>query len=219
MRNALIFSHEEISDGLSQSLMGQPVHGLCAHGKQAPCQVVFTLRATFETAHALFNAPHQRLVVAGFEVQALHEAEGAPVAAMTNALRAVHGQQRAGQLGAILAVIWEFRAKVLGVVVGLPSDPNAQRFTFNLLLAFMPAVVLGVIFADVIHHYLFNPITVATALVVGGLIILWVFGAGSLMWRLRNPVRDAVRRIPLNWPTGGYGPNTSKTCPPVKRNW
>jgi len=77
------------------------------------------------------------------------------------------------QLGAILAVVWEFRRKILDVVTGLPTQPSARRFTANLLIAFMPAVVLGVIFSDLIHHYLFNPITVATALVVGGIIMLW----------------------------------------------
>ncbi|WAJ39797.1 undecaprenyl-diphosphate phosphatase [Pseudomonas sp. GOM7] len=77
------------------------------------------------------------------------------------------------QLGAILAVMWEFRARVFGVVVGLPRERKAQRFTFNLLLAFIPAVIFGLAFADLIEHWLFNPITVATALIVGGLIMLW----------------------------------------------
>ncbi|MDN7139980.1 undecaprenyl-diphosphate phosphatase [Pseudomonas sp. JQ170] len=77
------------------------------------------------------------------------------------------------QLGAILAVVWEFRRKIFEVVLGLPKERQAQRFTANLLIAFLPAVVLGVLFADVIHHYLFNPITVALALVVGGVIMLW----------------------------------------------
>lgn len=77
------------------------------------------------------------------------------------------------QLAAILAVVWEFRRKILDVVFGLTSEPTARRFTGNLLLAFMPAVVLGVLFADLIHEYLFNPITVAAALVVGGFIMLW----------------------------------------------
>ena len=77
------------------------------------------------------------------------------------------------QLGAILAVVWEFRRNILDVVTGLPTQRNAQRFTVNLLIAFLPAVVLGVIFADLIHHYLFNPITVATALVIGGIVMLW----------------------------------------------
>jgi undecaprenyl-diphosphatase len=77
------------------------------------------------------------------------------------------------QLGAILAVVWEYRRKILDVVVGLPKQAEAQRFTANLLIAFFPAVILGVAFADVIHAYLFNPITVAVALVVGGVIMLW----------------------------------------------
>ncbi|MDH4585321.1 undecaprenyl-diphosphate phosphatase [Pseudomonas sp. BN415] len=77
------------------------------------------------------------------------------------------------QLAAILAVVWEYRRKIFDVVVGLPTQRGARRFTLNLVVAFFPAVVLGVAFADVIHHYLFNPITVASALVVGGVIILW----------------------------------------------
>lgn len=77
------------------------------------------------------------------------------------------------QLGAILAVVWEYRRKILEVVFNVPRQAQAQRFTRNLLIAFMPAVVLGVAFSEQIHHYLFNPITVAAALVVGGVIILW----------------------------------------------
>ncbi|MGE8500074.1 MAG: undecaprenyl-diphosphate phosphatase [Pseudomonas sp.] len=77
------------------------------------------------------------------------------------------------QLAAILAVVWEYRRKILEVVVGLPKEQQAQRFTGNLLIAFCPALVLGVAFADLIHEYLFNPITVATALVIGGVIMLW----------------------------------------------
>lgn len=77
------------------------------------------------------------------------------------------------QLGAILAVVWEFRAKILAIVTGLPTQRNAQRFTVNLLIAFLPAVVLGVIFADKIHEYLFNPLTVAVALVLGGFVMLY----------------------------------------------
>jgi undecaprenyl-diphosphatase len=77
------------------------------------------------------------------------------------------------QLGAILAVMWEFRQRIFGVVRGLPSEPQAQRFTFNLLLAFIPAVILGLAFADLIEHWLFNPITVATALIIGGIVMIW----------------------------------------------
>jgi len=77
------------------------------------------------------------------------------------------------QLGAILAVVWEFRRKIIDVIVGLPRQREAQRFTVNLMVAFFPAVILGVAFADAIHEYLFNPITVAMALVIGGVIMLW----------------------------------------------
>lgn len=78
------------------------------------------------------------------------------------------------QLGAILAVCWEYRRKLADTVRGLPSDPGAQRFALNLAIAFVPAAVLGALFHGAIKEVLFAPVPVATALVVGGLIILWV---------------------------------------------
>src|ERR1700712_3665702 len=77
------------------------------------------------------------------------------------------------QLGAILAVVWEFRRKIMEIITGLPPQCYAQCFTLNVFIAVLPAVVLGVIFADLIHEYLFNPITVAVALVLGGFVMLW----------------------------------------------
>lgn len=77
------------------------------------------------------------------------------------------------QLGAILALMWEYRQKIFTVTQQLPHNPQAQRFASNLVVAVIPAVVLGFLFSDVIHAYLFNPITVASALVVGGLLMLW----------------------------------------------
>ena len=77
------------------------------------------------------------------------------------------------QLGAILAVCWEYRQKITDVVVGIGSDKSVQRFVLNLLIAFMPAAILGLLFIDVIKQYLFNPLSVATALVIGGFVILW----------------------------------------------
>jgi len=77
------------------------------------------------------------------------------------------------QLAAILAVVFEFRRKILSTILDLPRERSAQRFTLNLIVAFLPAAVLGVLFADLIHQYLFNPITVASALVIGGIIMLW----------------------------------------------
>src|SRR5690606_20265918 len=94
------------------------------------------------------------------------------------------------QLGAILAVVWEYRRKIIDIVVGLPKEQQAQKFTVNLLVAFMPAVVLGVAFADLIHEYLFNPITVATALVIGGVIMLW---AEKRQHRIQAETGDDMR--------------------------
>lgn len=77
------------------------------------------------------------------------------------------------QLGAILAVCWEYRQKITDVIVGIGSEKSAQRFVLNLFIAFMPAAILGLLFIDVIKQHLFNPLSVATALVIGGIVILW----------------------------------------------
>ncbi len=78
------------------------------------------------------------------------------------------------QLAAILAVCWEYRARLSTVAAGLGRDPAAQRFVSLLIVGFLPAAVLGFLFHSTIKGLLFNPITVATALVIGGLIILYV---------------------------------------------
>ncbi|HEX7931720.1 MAG TPA: undecaprenyl-diphosphate phosphatase [Paraburkholderia sp.] len=77
------------------------------------------------------------------------------------------------QLGAILAVCWEFRRRIGSVVAGLPSRPEARRFTLNVIIATIPAVVLGLLFEKAIKAALFSPVPVAFALVVGGVVILW----------------------------------------------
>src|SRR5512141_2845127 len=77
------------------------------------------------------------------------------------------------QAGAILAVCWEYRAKLLRVIAGLGRDALARRFVTNLFLAFLPAAVLGLALAKTIKSALFAPIPVACAFVVGALIILW----------------------------------------------
>ena len=78
------------------------------------------------------------------------------------------------QLAAILAICWDYRARLQHVVSGLNSDPAARRFSGHILLAFLPAAVLGFLFHSTIKFYLFNPITVAGALIVGGIIILYL---------------------------------------------
>ncbi|MGH8744854.1 MAG: undecaprenyl-diphosphate phosphatase [Burkholderiales bacterium] len=78
------------------------------------------------------------------------------------------------QLAAILAVCWEFRAKLIEVIIGLPSQPGAQRFVLNLFIAFLPAAVLGLLFIQAIKQRLFHAVPVALAFIIGGVLILWV---------------------------------------------
>ncbi len=78
------------------------------------------------------------------------------------------------QLGAILAVVWEYRQRFSSLLFGMFSNPSAQRLIANLLIAFLPAAVLGLIFHHAIKQYLFSPITVAIALIVGGFAILLI---------------------------------------------
>ncbi len=78
------------------------------------------------------------------------------------------------QTGAMFAVVWEYRQRLARTVAGITHDPVAQRFARNVLIAFIPAVVLGLSFGTVIKVHLFHPVPVATAFIVGGFIILWV---------------------------------------------
>ncbi|MGH8679371.1 MAG: undecaprenyl-diphosphate phosphatase, partial [Burkholderiales bacterium] len=77
------------------------------------------------------------------------------------------------QCGAILAVVWEYRAKFASVILRLPRERDAQRFVANLVIAFVPLAALGLLFGKTIKAALFKPVPVATAFIVGGLIILW----------------------------------------------
>lgn len=77
------------------------------------------------------------------------------------------------QLGAILAVCWEYRGKIVEVVRGIGTSPAANRFVVNIMIAFLPAAVFGLLFIKTIKYYLFHPVPVATALIIGGLLILW----------------------------------------------
>jgi undecaprenyl-diphosphatase len=77
------------------------------------------------------------------------------------------------QTGAIFAVILVYWQRLRETSAGLGSDPRARRFALNVLIAFVPAVVLGLLFGKAIKAHLFNPVVVASAFIVGGLIILW----------------------------------------------
>ncbi|MCK9394464.1 MAG: undecaprenyl-diphosphate phosphatase [Methylobacter sp.] len=77
------------------------------------------------------------------------------------------------QVGAILAVCWEYRAKIAAVIIGLPNRKQAQKFTLNLMIAFMPLAILGLLFGKYIKAVLFKPIPVALAFIVGAFVIIW----------------------------------------------
>ncbi len=77
------------------------------------------------------------------------------------------------QLGAILAVCWEFRQKIIDVISGLGRRRLSNRFAINIIVASIPAITLALIFGKLIKAHLFAPIPVATAFIVGGFIILW----------------------------------------------
>lgn len=80
------------------------------------------------------------------------------------------------QLGAILAVCWHYRARLISLTRA-PTREHAARnfnFIFNLCIAFLPAAVLGLAFHGFIKEHLFTPFNVAIALIVGGLIILLI---------------------------------------------
>jgi undecaprenyl-diphosphatase len=78
------------------------------------------------------------------------------------------------QAGAMLAVCWEYRHRIIDVVRNFSSDVAARRFVANLLVAFLPAVVLGLLFGKMIKAHLFAPVPVALAFIGGAFIILIV---------------------------------------------
>ena len=78
------------------------------------------------------------------------------------------------QAGAMLAVCWEYRRRIIDVIRNFSSDAAARRFVANLLVAFLPAVVLGLLFGKMIKAHLFAPVPVALAFIVGAFIILIV---------------------------------------------
>lgn len=91
------------------------------------------------------------------------------------------------QAGAMLAVCWEYRARIVSVMRGFFSQAAARKFVANVLVAFLPAVVLGLAFGKAIKAHLFAPVPVAAAFIVGALIILWV--------ERRNRLRPVAARI------------------------
>ncbi len=78
------------------------------------------------------------------------------------------------QTGAMFAIIWEYRVRLFGTAANIFRERVAQRFALNVLIAFTPAVILGLTLGGIIKAHLFHPVPVALAFVIGGFIILWV---------------------------------------------
>jgi undecaprenyl-diphosphatase len=78
------------------------------------------------------------------------------------------------QTGAMCAIICYYRRKIGATVTGIGNDPVAQRFARNIVIAFLPAALMGMLFAGSIKAHLFKPVPVALAFIIGGLIIFWV---------------------------------------------
>ena len=95
------------------------------------------------------------------------------------------------QLGAVLAVIVYFARDLAGLLGRALSETPARNLLLNILAAFVPAAVLGLLFGKLIKSYLFNPVTVALALIFGGIVILWIEG------RVRKARTHALEAIKL----------------------
>lgn len=93
------------------------------------------------------------------------------------------------QLGAVLGVAWDYRARLTRCLLGL-RQPVEQRFVLNLLIAFLPAALLGLMFHQQIKDHLFNPLTVSVALIIGGIAILII---ERLPVKIRVTEVDAMR--------------------------
>ena len=94
------------------------------------------------------------------------------------------------QFGAILAVCWEFRAKLFKVVSSFTQNINSRRFVLNLLIASIPAMGLAFVFGKYIKAVLFSPIPVASAFIVGALIIFWAERRQATITNSRNHIHS-----------------------------
>ncbi|MCO6505280.1 MAG: undecaprenyl-diphosphate phosphatase [Snodgrassella sp.] len=99
------------------------------------------------------------------------------------------------QLGAILAIIFEYKNRFVHIISHIGKEPATNRFVLNLAIAFIPAAVVGLIFSNQIKHYLFNPISVATALVIGGFLILWIEKRQS---RIKPKIKTVEQMRPVD---------------------
>lgn len=93
------------------------------------------------------------------------------------------------QIGAILAVIWHYRSTLLHLVLRMVVPGDDRRLAGNLLLAFLPAVVFGLVLHDWIKAVLFSPSVVASALIVGGVIMLFI------EWRGPRTIATGIEQV------------------------
>ncbi len=77
------------------------------------------------------------------------------------------------QFAAILAVVWEYRVRLAHTLISVRTETKSMRLALNLVVAFLPAAILGFLFLKQIKAYLFNPMVVASAFIIGGFLILW----------------------------------------------
>ena len=94
------------------------------------------------------------------------------------------------QTGAIFAVILVYWQKIRDTVLALPTDRQAQRFALNVLIAFLPAVILGLLFGKAIKAHLFTPVVVASTFIIGGFVILW-----AERRQQRNPTLARIHEV------------------------
>ncbi len=99
------------------------------------------------------------------------------------------------QTGAMLAVMWEYRLRLQTTLAGIASEISAQRFARNVLIAFIPAVVFGLLLGKIIKEQLFHPVPVAIAFIVGGLIILWVERRHHALYGARDEAGTRQARV------------------------
>ncbi len=78
------------------------------------------------------------------------------------------------QAGAILAVCWYYRGLIFGILRNLFKRGPEQRLALNTIIAFLPAVLVGLVVADFIKAHCFNIVTVVTTLIAGGVVLLWI---------------------------------------------
>ena len=102
------------------------------------------------------------------------------------------------QFGAILAVCWEFRVKLVKVALSITSSASSRRFVLNLLIAAAPAMLLGFLFGKHIKAVLFSPIPVASAFIVGAFIIFWAERRQETMTPTKSHIQSVDDLSPLD---------------------